>query len=360
MTREHAARAGFNALRGGARSAFAYCPKLEPLPERFGPAAVAARISTSMSQNNPAILHLGLDIAKASLEFDRVGKSQPLNNDPKGHARLIKLLRAHPGAHIICEATGGYEQPVVRALHAAGQPVTVVEASRVRHFAKAKGLRAKTDPIDAAVLSEYGRTFKPAPTLAPTPVQARLSELSRRRLQLIDTRIAETNRAAHYTDKLLLRQTRQLQQLLEKQIAACDAAIAELIAADPDLKVRAQRLDAIPGVGLVTAATVLAELPELGKLKDNAATALVGVAPFNRDSGEQTGNRHIAGGRKTVRCALYMAALSAVQFDPILKAFYLRLRTAGKKPKVALVAAMRKLVILMNRLLKNPQFQLAK
>ncbi|HWC60070.1 MAG TPA: IS110 family transposase [Verrucomicrobiae bacterium] len=313
-----------------------------------------------MSQNNTAILYVGLDVAKSSLQLDVAGKSFPLTNDSAGHTQLLKLLSRHCRAHVVCEATGGYERPVVRILHAAAQPVSIVEAGRVRNFAKAKGLRAKTDPIDAAILSEYGRTFTPAATLAPSATQARLNELSQRRLQLIEARIAETNRAAHYTDKLLQRQTRQLQKLLEKQIASCDTAIAELIAADPDLKVRAQRLDDIPGVGLVTAATVLAQVPELGKLSDHAAAALVGVAPYNRDSGAQTGNRHITGGRKIARRALYMAALSAVQFDPILKAFYLRLRTAGKKPKVALVAAMRKLVILMNRLLKNPQFQLAK
>ena len=312
-----------------------------------------------MSQNNTTILYVGLDVAKSSLQLDLAAQPHSLANDPKGHAQLLKLLRGHPTAQVVCEATGGYEQPCVRVLHAAQIPVSIVEAGRVRHFAKAKGLRAKTDPIDATVLSDYGHIFKPAPTAAPTATQARLSELSHRRLQLIETRIAETNRAAHYTDKLLLRQTRQLQQLLEKQIAACDAAIAELIAADPTLKVRAQRLDAIPGVGVVTAATVLAEVPELGKISDHAAAALVGVAPFNRDSGDQTGGRHIAGGRKAVRCALYMAALSTVQFDPLLKAFYLQLRATGKKPKVALVAAMRKLVVLMNRLLKNPQFQLA-
>jgi transposase len=190
-------------------------------------------------------------------------------------------------------------------------------------------------------------------------VQARLAELSTRRLQLMERRTAETNRAAHYTGQLLRSQTRQWQRLLEKQINACAAAIAELIAADESLKVRAARFDAIPGVGTVTAATVLAELPELGKLSNAAAAALVGVAPYNRDSGDLNGIRHIAGGRKAVRCALYMATLSAVQFDPILKAFYTRLRAAGKKPKVALVAAMRKLIVLMNRLLQNPQFQLA-
>lgn len=312
-----------------------------------------------MSQNNPSILYVGLDVAKASLQLDLAGQPHTLANDAQGHARLLKLLRAQPGAHVVCEATGGYEQPAVRTLHAARIPVSVVEAGRVRHFAKAQGLRAKTDPIAAAVLSDYGRTFQPVATAAPTPQQARLAELSTRRHQLLTTLTAESNRAAHYTDKLSVRQARQLRRLLEKQIEACDQARAELIAAAAALQARADRLDAIPGVGAVTAATVLAELPELGTISDEAAAALAGVAPYNCDSGERTGARHIAGGRATVRCALYMAALSAVRQDAILKAFYLKLRAAGMKPKVALVACMRKLVVLMNRLLKNPQFHLA-
>jgi transposase len=312
-----------------------------------------------MSQNNIAILYVGLDVAKSSLQLDLAGTAHTLTNDAKGHAQLLKLLSAQPGAHVICEATGGYEKPVVRVLHGAQSPVSIVEAGRVRHFAKAKGLRAKTDPIDAAVLSEYGRTFKPPVTPAPTAQQSCLAELATRRRQLLDHRIAETNRAEHYIERVCVRQSRQLVKLLEQQIAACDTEITALIAADDALKTKAQRLEAIPGVGQVTAATVLAELPELGRISDEAAAALVGVAPYNRDSGNQSGVRSIAGGRKPLRCALYMAALSAVKHDAILKAFYTRLRAAGKKPKVALVAAMRKLVILMNRLLKNPDFQLA-
>lgn len=312
-----------------------------------------------MSQNNTAILHVGLDVAKASLQLDLAGQSHALTNDAKGHAKLLKLLRASPAAHLVCEATGGYEQPVVRILHAASVPVSVVEAGRVRHFARAQGQRAKTDPIDAAVLSEYGRVFQPAATSAPTVQQARLAALSTRRLQLLQTRLAETNRAEHYLDKLCVRQARQLLRALEQQIEACDAAITELIAADEALQAKADRLDAIPGVGAVTAAAVLAELPELGGISDEAVAALAGVAPYNRDSGAATGGRHIAGGRTAVRCALYMATLSAVRCDAILKAFYLKLRAAGKKPKVALVACMRKLVVLMNRLLRNPKLQLA-
>ena len=312
-----------------------------------------------MSQNLPSILHVGLDVATVSLQLDLAGQPHALANDAKGHAQLLKLLRPPPGAQVVCEATGGYEQPAVRALHAAHVPVSIVEAGRVRHFAKAQGQRAKTDPIDAAVLSAYGRTFQPAALAAPTPQQTRMAELSTRRQQLITTRTAEANRCAHYLEPQSLRQTRDLRRLLEKQIAACDATLAEIIAADDTLKARAQRLDAIPGVGAVTAATVLAELPELGRISDAAASALVGVAPFNRDGGQQTGGATSPGGRKPVRCARYMAALSAVRHAASLKAFDLKLRAAGKKPKVALVACMRKLVVLMNRLLRNPKFQLA-
>ena len=241
-----------------------------------------------MSQNTTSTLHVGLDVAKATLQLDLAGRAHSLTHDATGHAQLLKLLRAHPGAHVVCEATGGYEQPAVRVLHAARVPVSIVEAGRVRHFAKAKGQRAKTDPIDAAVLSEYGRTLQPAATPAPTPTQARLAELSTRRRQLLTTLTAESNRAAHYTDPLCRRQARQLRQTLEKQIAACDTALAEIIAADETLTGQAARLDAIPGVGAVTAATVLAELPELGKISDEArppwwawppTTATAGTTP---------------------------------------------------------------------------------
>jgi transposase len=313
-----------------------------------------------MSQNNPSILHAGLDIAKASLELHLAGHSHPLSNDPKGHAQMCQLLRAHPGVQIICEATGGYERAPVHALHQAGLPLSVVEAGRVRHFARARGQRAKTDPIDARVLAEYGAAVRPVATPAPTAQQERLEALDTRRRQLIETLVAERHRSAHYTEALCRRQARSLLKVMEKQVAQCEAAIAALIAADEKLQAKADRLDAIPGVGFTTAAVMLAGLPELGTLSDEAVAALAGVAPYNQDSGDKTGARHIAGGRSVVRCALYMAALSAVKHDAILKAFYLRLRTAGKKPKVALVACMRKLVVLMNRLLKNTKFELAK
>jgi transposase len=312
-----------------------------------------------MSQNNTSIIYAGLDIAKSSLALFLQGSFHALTNDTVGHAALLKLLRPFPGAFLVCEATGGYEKSVVRALQAAHVPVAVVEAGRVRHFARAQGRRAKSDPMDASVLAHYGRSMAPAPSLVPTPAHVRLTELTSRRQQLVQMTVQERGHAEHYTDPFSQKQSRKLLALLQKQIEQCDQAIEELIQKDPVLAQKAQRLDLIPGVGPVVASTVLAEMPELGAVSDAAAAALAGVAPYDQDSGQHQGARHIGGGRKTVRCTLYMAALSSIKHDRISKAFYLRLRQAGKKPKVALTAIMRKLIVLMNRLLKNPQFSLA-
>lgn len=312
-----------------------------------------------MSQNNNIILYVGLDVAKLSLQLHLAGRFYTLSNDAKGHAQLLKRLRPYPQAQVICEATGGYEQPGVRVLHAAGVPVSILEAGRVRHFARAQGQRAKTDPIDAAVLSDYGRAIRPLPTPPASAQQQQLADLSQRRQQLVRVALIERNHAEHYADTFRRRQNQQLCRLLEKQINQCDVAIATLIAQDVSLAYKASRLQAIPGVGPVIAATVLAEMPELGTLNPQTAAALAGVAPYNRDSGAQKGIRAISGGRRAVRCALYMVTLNAMRRDRILKEFYQRLRAAGKKPLVAMTACMRKLIILMNRLLKNEHFQLA-
>lgn len=311
-----------------------------------------------MSQHNNNLLYVGLDVAKRSLQLHLAGRFHSLTNDARGHTQLLKLLRSHPKAHVVCEAIGGYEQPSVRVLHAVGVPVSIIEAGRVRYFARAQGQRAKTDPIDAAVLSAYGTTFQPAATPPASPQQQQLANLTQRRRQLLQLLTNERNHAEHYNDTFRRSQTRQLCRTLEKQIEQCDAAIACLIATNAQLAHKASRLKAIPGVGPVVAATVLAEMPELGTLNRQTAAALAGVAPYNRDSGAQSGIRRINGGRAAVRCALYMATLSAIRHDRILKEFYLRLRAAGKKPLVAMTACMRKLVILMSHLLKNESFQL--
>jgi hypothetical protein len=183
-----------------------------------------------MSKNNPSILHVGLDVARLSLQLHLASRFHSLANDRKGHTQLLKLLRSHPNAHVVCEATGGYEQPVVQVLQAADVPVSIVEAGRVRHFARAQGRRAKTNPIDAAVLTGYGTTFKPVAATPVSPQQQRLADLAQRRRQLIHTRTAEHNRAEHYADPLCVRQARQLQRILEKQIQQCDQALTALIA----------------------------------------------------------------------------------------------------------------------------------
>lgn len=350
---------GIRVERDAWNSPFRVLPLIETRTVARARLQDAARILTSMSQTNTNIMFVGLDIAKSSLQLHLANQFQELTNEVDGHRKLIKQLRAQGSVQVVCEATGGYEKPVLKALHAAAIPVSLIEAGRVRHFAKAKGLRAKTDPIDAAVLTEYGRTFEPAPTPEPTPIQIQLRALTTRRRQLLDLKVMETNRAEHYSDAFSQKQSRQLLAFLQKQITQCDEAIAELIAQNEPWQLKAKRLDAIPGVGPSTVATVLAEMPELGQMSNQAAAALAGLAPYNHESATVCSPRHIAGGRKAVRCALYMAALSAVRHDRILKEFYLRLRAAGKKPLVALTACMRKLIVLMNRLLKNPNFHLA-
>ena len=318
-----------------------------------------------MSQTNHTIIYVGIDIAKATLELHLEGASYSLDNEGKDHLRLIKLLKAaeaaRPGSkvHVILEASGGYEAALCTALHEAHCTLSIIQPGRVRHFASAKNRYAKTDRIDAAILAAFGAAIAPEATPPPSAAQRHLAELVRRRAQLMDMRTAELNRSAHYCDALLARQSRRLLALLARQIAQCDQAIAAQIAADETMKARGARLQQVPGIGPIVAAVLQAEMPELGSLNDEQAAALAGLAPYNRDSGPWKATRRICGGRAPVRCALYMAALSAVRHDRILCAFYTRLLQAGKKKMVALTAVMRKLLILLNRMLKNPDFTLA-
>lgn len=338
--------------------------KLEPLNERARMHRAGLAFA-SMSQNNiTTIIYAGIDVAKATLELSLSGASHNLTNDAKGHARIVRLLaaaeKARPGTkvHVIVEATAGYEAALVGALHEAGCPLSVIQPSRGRHFAHAQNQRAKSDPIDAGVLTAFGEAIRPEPTAPPSAAQTHLAELVGRRSQLVETRTAELNRAAHYRDKLLRKQSRQLLELLDRQVAQCDKAIGAQIAADQEMKTRAARLQQVPGVGPVVAAVLQAHLPELGTLTEREVAALAGLAPYNCDSGPHKGTRRIWGGRAPVRCILYMAAMSAVRHDPILRAFHTKLLAAGKKPMVALTAVMRKLIVLLNRLLKNPDFTL--
>ena len=316
--------------------------------------------NTSVTMNeNPAPVYAGLDIAKASLQLHLQSKSYDLPNTPAGHAQLTTRLAAVPGGHVICEATGGYERAVVAALHAATVPVSVINPARVRQFARASGQLAKTDPIDAAVLAAFGQAFAPEPTPARTATENKMAALVARRVQLLELRVAEAQRAQTCSDPALAKLFKPWLVQVEKQIAKVEALLEELLAEQTKLAEQVRRLDEITGVGRLTAVMVLATLPELGTLNRRQAAALAGLCPYNRDSGQWAGKRCISGGRAEVRRALYMAALAASRSNHLLKPFYDRLIAAGKPGKVALTAVMRKLIILMNHLLKNPDFSLA-
>jgi len=301
-------------------------------------------------------MYTGLDIAKLNLQLDLAGRPYDLTNTAAGHRRLVQLLTRQPGAHVVCEATGGYERDLVAALHAAKVPVSVLNPARVRHFARAQGQRAKTDNIDAAVLTAYGQALQPKPTAPRTEHEQQLTELVRRRTQLVEVLVAQRQQAEGLRVPAVRRLAQSLIRRLERDLAQMEAQLKALQQQATELQARVQKLEAITGVGMITALSVLAELPELGTLNRQQAAALAGLAPHPRDSGQWRGQRHIGGGRAPVRRALYMAALVAARSNHILKVFYQRLRAAGKPAKVALTAVMRKLVVLMNHTLKHPHF----
>ena len=306
---------------------------------------------------NQTYVYAGLDIAKATLDLHLQGGAWSFPHDPPGCAALIARLQSlGVPVQVICEATGGWERPVVAALHAAGQPVSVVNPRQVRDFARGRGRRAKTDRIDAQMLAEFGAANTPAPTAAPSAEQAELSAWVTRREQIQAMLRAERTRQIPGLPKPVAKDLAASILRLEKQLARITTQLAALLAATAELAHKAVRICTIQGVGPGTAATLLGHLPELGTLSGQAIASLAGLAPFNDDSGPRKGVRRIAGGRTSVRCALYMAAFNAIRYNPVLKPFYQRLRAAGKPFKVALIATARKLLTTLNTLLQKPFF----
>lgn len=312
-----------------------------------------------MSLNTNSIIYAGLDIAKLNLQLHLAGRCYDLPYTAAGLRRLLKLLASHPNVHVVCEASGGYEREVVAACHQAEVPISVTNPAHVRHFARAQGQRAKTDRIDAAVLSAYGQALHPKPTPARTQSQKHLTELVRRRAQLVTLLAAQRLEAQALTLPALRRQAQSLLRRLERDLEQIEVQLTQLCAQTEELQGRVEKLHAIAGVGTITAMSVLAELPELGALNRRQVAALAGLAPHPRESGLWQGRRAIGGGRAAVRRSVYMAALVAARFNPCLRAFYQQLRAKGKPAKVALTAVMRKLIVLMNHVLKNPNFILA-
>lgn len=269
---------------------------------------------------------------------------------------MLQALPPTEQAAIVLEATGGYERAVTCFLLDAGYRVAVVNPRRVRDFAKCLGLFAKTDRLDAAIIARFGQQTNPRWTPLLSAEQAELAELVVRRRQLVELRTMESNRLKQTVNKVAQRSISQLLKTLDSQIKGLEAEITRLIESDDDWRAKSELLQSVPGVADKTSATLLAELPELGELNRSEIAALVGVAPFNDDSGQHQGQRRIAGGRASVRNILYMAAQSAIRHNPIIKAFALRLRanTEHKKaPKEIIVACMRKLLVILNTMLKN-------
>ncbi len=318
--------------------------------------------TTAPSTDNTS-LYLGVDVAKAQIVVDLPGSISEFENSRKGLLRLFKSLAALHQPHLVVEATAGYERLLILMAQEHSVALSLIQPSRVRHYAKALGLLAKSDPIDAALLSRFGRDIRPAPTEPREPLREQLDELLARRSQLLDLLTCETNRAAHYSCPLTLRQHRALVRSLKTQIAALEQESARLIDSDPQLQRAEALLRSVTGVGPQTSRILLAALPELGKTGRAQIAALAGLAPYDHDSGSSKGKRFIKGGRSCVRKNLYLAALCAASHNPVLRSFYQRLRANGKPVKVALVATARKLLSHLNSLLhdlyKNPSFPLA-
>jgi transposase len=299
------------------------------------------------------LVYCGVDIAKLFLDVAIGNEKRRLANDPTGHRQLIKWLKEVEGpVQVICEPSGGYERALVQAFVRGQIKVSLVQANRVRQFARASGILAKTDRIDARVLCAFGAAMRPPTLSASNLEQQQLRELESQRRHLTHLLVMEQNRGARLGDSCVRRLNRRLIRQIKKQIEQLDLLVQQHIQRSQELSTKAEKLTAISGVGARTAALLLAQMPELGQLNRREVAALVGVAPFNRDSGKLRGKRTIYGGRRPVRHGLYMCAVVAARHNPILRAFYLRLRAAGKPAKVALTATMRKLLIVLNSALK--------
>lgn len=302
-----------------------------------------------------ALDYLGIDVSKASLEWatsrDR-STTSTVTNDEAGWAELVTRCDLVRPALVVLEATGGYDIGIATALTVAGWPVAVVNPRQARDFAKAAGLLAKTDALDAHALALFAARMQPTPRPLPDDLQADLIALVGRRRQLIEMLTSERHRLAQARPSVRRSLTAHI-RWLEARLRDTDGDITTRIQRSPIWRVRDQLLQSVPGIGPHTSARLLASLPELGRLTHREIAKLVGVAPLNDDSGTRRGHRAIWGGRSVVRQALYMATLVAVRHNPVLAAFYQRLRRTGKPPKVALVAAMHKLLTIVNAMVKT-------
>lgn len=297
---------------------------------------------------------VGIDVSKARLDvaLHPTGATHSVANDANGIKTLVEQLRAVKPLLVVLEATGGIERAVVRALVAAELPVTVTNPRQVRDFAKATGQLAKTDVLDAQILARFAEAVRPALRPLPDEITLELRALIGRRRQITEMLTAEKNRLSRAPRRIQKRIEAHI-RWLQSELERADEDLDQTIRQSPVWREQEDLLKSVPGIGPVVSRTVLAELPELGNLNRKQIAALVGVAPLNWDSGLLRGRRAVWGGRSHVRTALYMAALTASRRNPVIRDFYKRLRAAGKAPNVALVACMRKLLVILNAMIRH-------
>ena len=300
--------------------------------------------------------YVGIDVSKATLDVHLRPNRQSWtgSNDEKGIAELVLRLRAARPTLIVLEATGGYHVAVVAAMVAAGLAVAVVNPRQVREYARALGRLAKSDRIDAAVLAEFGERVRPEVRAIPDECTRQLNALLVRRRQIIDMRTTEHNRL-ELAPSTIQKSIHKLLKYLKRQLEELEKELDDSIRSSPVWREKDNLLRSMTSVGPVTSMSLLAELPELGSLNRRQIAALVGVAPFNRDSGRWRGKRSISGGRARVRSSLFMCALSAIRYNSVIKDFYQRLVRAGKPGKVAMTACMRKMLTILNAMMKHRQ-----
>ncbi|WP_375340891.1 IS110 family transposase [Candidatus Dehalogenimonas loeffleri] len=297
---------------------------------------------------------VGIDISKATIDVT-VHESKEhwtFTNDENGIKKLTNLMRKVSPDLIVMESTGSYEVAVAYELSACGYPVAVVNPRHIRDFARSTGLLAKTDVLDARVIARFAATIKPAPRVLPDEDTQRLAAIMSRRRQLVAMLTAEKNRLGQ-ANRIIKERIAQHISWLEQELDDINKESGSMIETNPEWKEKSDIMQSVPGVGPNLSLTLLSDLPELGNLNRKQIAALCGLAPFNRDSGQMRGKRSIWGGRSSVRAAVYMAAFSAVRWNPLLREFYQRLVDSGKRRKVALVACMRKLLCILNAMLKN-------
>lgn len=298
--------------------------------------------------------YVGIDVSKRRLDvaLGVGGELLAVDNDPVGFAVLVEKLSGLEPERIVIEASGGYETALVGELAAAGLAVVVVNPRQVRDFARALGQLAKTDRLDAQVLALFAERVRPPLRALPDELERELKALMTRRRQLVEMLVAEQNRLGQ-APTVLHQRLRSHIDFLRKELAQLNRELDQLLRRSPLWREQEDLLRSVPGVGPVLSRTLLVELPELGRLNRREIAKLVGVAPLNRDSGSLRGRRTTWGGRATVRTALYLPTLVATHKNPLIAAFYARLRQAGKPSKVALIAAMRKLLTILNAMLKH-------